>query len=33
MVLFFLLLVMSINEMFNTYALSVWFFTKKKDVV
>ena len=33
MTLFFLLFVLSINEMFNTYALSVWFFTKKKATV
>lgn len=33
MILFFLLFVMAVNEMFNSYALSVWFFTKKKDTV
>ena len=31
--LFTLMFLLHVNEMFNCYALSVWFFTKQKDVV
>jgi solute carrier family 44 protein 1 (choline transporter-like protein)/choline transporter-like protein 2/4/5 len=33
MATFLLLFGLNVNNMFNSYALSVWFFTKKKDVV
>ena len=31
--IFLLMFLLHINEMFNCYALSVWFFNKQKDVV
>jgi hypothetical protein len=33
MVLFTMIFYLHLNEMFNCYALSVWFFTKEKDAV
>lgn len=33
MIVFIMMFILALNEMFNSYALSVWYFTKKKDVV
>jgi hypothetical protein len=33
MVIYVLTFILAVNEMFNAYALAVWFFTKKKATV